>query len=228
MVPPGTSNNVRRSVADMKFSGEDLICVRGGRVVFTGLEFALSPGDALLLNGPNGSGKTSLLRMMAGLTPKAAGTIGWHDGTIRDEPERHRARLHFIGNLDAMKPYLSVEENLSAWARPHGGDAASIATGLKTFGLGYLAGLPGRYLSTGQRRRLALARLTARPAILWLLDEPTIALDSAAIAMLYEAIAEHRTGGGMVVIATNVSLSLPDCEHVDLSAFASIDDGLYG
>lgn len=231
MVPPGTGNNVRRPVADMIFSGEDLTCVRGGRVVFTGLGFTLSPGGALLLGGPNGSGKTSLLRMMAGLTPTASGTIGWHDGTLSEEPERHRARLHFVAHLDAMKPYLSVAENLSAWARPGGGDAATLTAGLEKFGLGHLAELPGRYLSAGQRRRLALARLKASPAVLWLLDEPTIALDKVAIAILYEAIAGHRADGGMAVIATNVPLSLADCGHIDLSAFASADDatcGLYG
>jgi heme exporter protein A len=207
----------------MRFFGEDLTCIRGERVVFAGLHFSLSPGEAVTLGGRNGSGKTSLLRLMAGLTPAASGRLAWDDGAVADEPERHRARLHFVGHLDAVKSVLSVRENLAQWALLRGGGRDAIAASLARFGLAALAEAPARYLSAGQRRRLSLARLAATPAVLWLLDEPTIALDRDGVAALYDAIAEHRAGGGMVVIATNVALALDDAAAIDMESFTVQD-----
>jgi heme exporter protein A len=203
----------------MRFFGEDITCIRGERVVFSALGFSLSPGDALMLAGRNGSGKTSLLRLMAGLTPAASGRLAWDDGTVADEPERHRSRLHFVGHLDAVKPALSVRENLAQWAELRGAGQDGIAAGLARFGLDALAAAPARYLSAGQRRRLSLARLAAIPAALWLLDEPTIALDGEAVAALYAAIAAHRAGGGMVVIATNVTLALDGAGSIGMEQY---------
>ena len=207
----------------MRFFGENLTCVRGERVVFAGLDFALAAGDAVTLSGRNGSGKTSLLRVMAGLTPAATGRLAWDDGPVAAAPERHRARLHFVGHLDAVKPVLSVRENLAQWTRLRGGSDDGVTRGLAAFGLTALAGIPGRYLSAGQRRRLSLARLAATPAALWLLDEPTIALDRDSVAALYDAIAQHRAGGGMAVIATNVALALDGVSTIDMEAFAAQD-----
>jgi len=204
----------------MRFFGQGLACVRGERLVFTGLDFALGPGEALILAGRNGTGKTTLLRLMAGLAPCQAGRLGWDDGPVRDEPERHAARLHYVGHLDAVKPALTVWENLEFWARLRGSDGAGARTALARLGLDGLALVPARYLSAGQRHRLSLARLLAAPAVLWLLDEPTVALDGDSIAALMAALAEHRAGGGMVVIATNVDLGDIEAATLDLHRFA--------
>ena len=204
----------------MRFFGDNLTCIRGERIVFAGLGFSVSPGDAVVLTGRNGSGKTSLLRVMAGLTPSATGGLAWDDGLVSENPERHRSRLHYVGHLDAVKPVLSVRENLLLWTRLRGGDDAGVVAGLARFGLDALADVPGRYLSAGQRRRLSLARLVATPAALWLLDEPTIALDRESVASLIDAIDVHRDGGGMVVIATNVALTLDNAGTIDMAAFA--------
>jgi heme exporter protein A len=191
--------------------------------VFAGLGFSLSPGDAAVLAGRNGSGKTSLLRVMAGLTRSTAGTLAWDDGPVAENPELHRSRLQYVGHLDAVKPVLSVRENLLAWVRLRGGADDGADAGLARFGLADLADIPGRYLSAGQRRRLALARLAATPAALWLLDEPTIALDRESVASLLDAIAAHRADGGMAVIATNVALALDAAATIDMAAYAATE-----
>ena len=155
------------------FEGDDLTCVRAGRIVFGDLGFRLFAGGACLVTGRNGSGKSSLLRLMAGLIRPAAGEVRFRGEPIRAS-EAFPSEMHFVGHLDSVKPALSVSENLRFWAQLHGGDAVS--RGLDWFGIGHLADAPARLLSAGQRRRLALARLIAAPGTLWLLDEPTIAL----------------------------------------------------
>ena len=200
------------------FSGRDLACVRGERLVFRGLSFALGEGDALLLTGPNGSGKSSLLRLMAGLLPPWTGTLAWAGESVADDKPAHRARLHFVGHQDAVKPVLTAAETLAFWAGLRGGGAAEAA--LDRFRLAGLAETPCRYLSAGQKRRLALARLLASGAPLWLLDEPTTGLDAASIAAFEEILAEHRAGGGMVVASTHVPLALDTPRTLDLAAYA--------
>jgi len=205
------------------FDGEGLVCERGGRIVFGGLGFAADAGDALVLTGPNGSGKSSLLRLMAGLARPAAGRILWDGRPIADDPEAHAARLRFLGHLDAVKPALTVAENLAVWQRlasVPAGVPGGAAAALDRFGLGPLAGTPARFLSAGQRRRLALARVVAVPAPLWLLDEPTVALDAAAVAAVEAAIAAHRAAGGVVAVSTNVALAVPGALPVDVGRFA--------
>jgi heme exporter protein A len=200
------------------FTGQGLACRRGERLVFRGLDFALPPGSALVLIGPNGSGKSSLLRLMAGLTPGEAGSLAWNGADIREDPAVHRARLHFIGHSDALKPVLSAGESLAFWARMRGA-SASIEPALVRFGLGHAAALPCRYLSAGQKRRLALARLVAAPAELWLLDEPLTSLDSDAAAQLLAAIAEHRAQGGRVVLSTHAPIEIADAARLSLADF---------
>lgn len=202
------------------FIGRDLACRRGERLVFRGLSFALGPGDALLLTGPNGSGKSSLLRLMAGLLPPLSGALSWDGSPVGDDPARHRARLQFIGHQDAVKPVLTVLETVTFWAGLRGAGAASAQAALDRLGLGRLAEWPCRLLSAGQKRRLALARLLAAPAPLWLLDEPTTGLDHDAARNLAAAIAEHRAQGGIVAASTHIPLDLPAAQTLSLADFA--------
>jgi heme exporter protein A len=200
------------------FTGQGLACRRGERLIFRALDFVLAPGAALVLIGPNGSGKSSLLRLMAGLTPCEAGALAWNGTDIREDPAAHRARLHFIGHSDALKPVLSAVESLAFWARMRG-TSTSVEPALARFGLGNVAALPCRYLSAGQKRRLALARLVAAPAELWLLDEPLTSLDTDAAAQLLAAIVEHRAQGGRVVLSTHAPIELGGARRLSLADF---------
>jgi len=190
--------------------------VRGGRQVFAGLSFALAPGDVLVLRGPNGSGKSSLLRLLAGFLPPAAGHIAWADEWVALDPPAHRTRLHFVGHSDAVKGPLTARENLTFAAALGGAPASAAAAGLDGFDLMPLAEVPARYLSAGQKRRLALARLLAVPRPLWLLDEPGVGLDAANRERLERALAEHRAGGGIAVLATHGDVAVEDALTSDL------------
>jgi heme exporter protein A len=200
------------------FTGRGLACRRGEKLIFRRLDFTLPQGGALILIGPNGSGKSSLLRLMAGLTPREAGTLAWGNIDIREDPGAHRGRLHFIGHSDALKPVLSARESLAFWAKMRGTDAA-IEPALSRFGLANAASLPCRYLSAGQKRRLALARLVAAPAALWLLDEPLTSLDTEAAAQLLTAIGEHRAQGGRIVLSTHAPIELDNAARLSLADF---------
>jgi heme exporter protein A len=202
------------------FEGRDLLCIRGERRVFEGLSFAVAAGGLLLLTGPNGSGKSSLLRLMAGLLRPAAGALLWDGTPVGDDPDAQAARLQYLGHLDAVKPVLSAAENLRFWAGLHGGGAAEVARALDGFDLGALAEVPGRMLSAGQKRRVALARLLAAPAEVWLLDEPTVGLDAASRERLSAAIADQRARGGRVVAATHTALEAPGAEVLALDDYA--------
>ncbi len=205
------------------FSGNKLICVRSERIVFTGLDFILEAGGALVLIGPNGSGKSSLLRLMCGLLKPASGTLSWDGEETGEDPEAHGGRLHYVGHHDAVKPVLNVAENVSFWAslQNHNGDTpATVKAALEAFGIGHLSDVPGRFLSAGQKRRVNLARILAAPAPLWLLDEPTTALDKQTISALEATIARHRENGGMVVISTHSDMALGTYQVLDLADFA--------
>jgi heme exporter protein A len=192
------------------FSGHDLTCIRGERLVFSGLSFAVDAGTALFLTGPNGSGKSSLLRLMAGLLQLAEGDIAWDGQPVANDRDAHRARLRYLGHDDAIKPALSVADDLTFWARWHGAAGSEAALdAARRFALDGLWRTPCRFLSSGQRRRLALARLAAAPASLWLLDEPAVGLDSASVAALEAVLADHCAGGGRAVVATHQELSVP-------------------
>jgi len=204
------------------FSAEQLACIRGERVVFVRLDINLKSGEAILLLGPNGSGKSSLLRVLAGLLKPAAGRLTWDGHILAEDREAHAARIHYVGHHDAIKPVLSVVENLRFWARLHDPAEADGATeaALDRFGLAHLRDVPGQLLSAGQKRRLNLARLLAAPAVLWLLDEPSVALDKASVKTLEAVIAEHRAAGGMVALSTHAEVSLPGAREVHLDDFA--------
>lgn len=208
------------TVPPAPLGAQDLACIRGDRLVFSGLSFSVAPGSALVLRGPNGTGKSSLLRLLAGLLPAAQGTLLWGGEPTRPDREEHRARLLYVGHLDAVKPALTVRENLGFWA-DQAGHAAQVEAALHTFGLRPLAELPGRFLSAGQKRRVNLARLAAIPAPLWLLDEPSVSLDAESVALLGRLVAAHCARGGLVLAASHVDFGLESAAVLDLGAFAA-------
>ncbi len=186
---------------------QDIAAFRGERLVLRGVSLAVPPGGALLLLGANGSGKSTLLRVLAGLKRPDAGAVLWM-GTAADPWP-----VAYLGHQDAVKPGLTATENLAFAARMGRGTARDALAALHLLPL---ADLPARLLSAGQKRRLALARLVLSPAPIWLLDEPTLGLDTAAVACLGGLLAAHRAGGGVVVTATHLPLPLPDAAELRL------------
>ncbi|MEZ2147085.1 heme ABC exporter ATP-binding protein CcmA [Bradyrhizobium sp. DN5] len=193
----------------MRLSGHGLRCVRGGREVFAGLDFAAASGEALAVMGRNGSGKTSLLRLIAGLLIPAGGTIALDGG---DGELTLPEQCHYLGHRDALKPALSVTENLAFWADFLGGERRDAAESLTKVGLDHATHLPAAFLSAGQRRRLSLARLLAVRRPVWLLDEPTTALDVAGQDMFGGLMREHLSRGGMIIAATHAPLGIDSRE----------------
>jgi heme exporter protein A len=199
---------------------EDLACRRGERLIFAGVSLVLPPGGALVLTGANGSGKSSLLRLLATLLAPEAGRILWGGAPVGDDIAAYRAHLAYVGHRDAIKPALSVRETLGFWAAMRGSARPAIDAALAAFGLEAIADWPCGWLSAGQRRRLVLARLVATPAPLWLLDEPSAALDADGEARLAAAIASHRAAGGLVVLATHQATAVPGASELRLGDFA--------
>ena len=197
----------------MRLTASGLSCVRGGRPLFAGLSFDLMPGGAITVLGPNGAGKTSLLRIVAGLLAPAEGKI-----VLENAEDSVAEACHFVGHLDAVKGALSISENLDFSRALLGGGGASNEETLNRLGLGALSALPAHVLSAGQRRRLALARLLAAPRPIWLLDEPTAALDVAGKEVLVGMIEEHRAKGGMVIAATHLELELDGAREIFISS----------
>lgn len=200
----------------MRLEGHALACSRGGRQVFSGLEFGVSSGEALLVTGRNGAGKSSLLRMLAGLVRVGGGDLNLAGG----DPEKTLPeQAHYLGHLDALKPSLTVMENLDFWTCYLGGQGAPRAA-LATVGLGALTDLPAAYLSAGQRRRLSLARLLSVMRPIWLMDEPVSALDREAQDMLAGLMQQHLSAGGMIVAATHGPIGLDQTKELRLGGAA--------
>jgi len=192
----------------VRLIGQHVSTFRGDRLVLNDVAFAVPAGGALLLLGPNGAGKSTLLRAIAGLKRLDGGAITW------DGASDYAGRAAYLGHLDAIKPGLTAAENLAFAARLSG---MPVPAALEALDLTQLAALPARMLSAGQKRRLALARLVLSAAPLWLLDEPTLGLDTASVTRFGTMLAAHRAGGGVVVAATHLPLPLPDAAELRLA-----------
>lgn len=190
----------------MEMRVTDLAVSRGGLVVLAGLGFTLSPGRALILRGPNGVGKTTLLRTLAGLQPAVAGEMSV-------PPES----LAYASHADGLKAVLTVEENLAFWARIYG--TGEVETALREMNLGALRDRRAANLSAGQKRRLGLARLLVTGRPIWVLDEPTVSLDVASVALFAGVVRGHLAAGGSALIATHIDLGLPEADLLDLTPF---------
>lgn len=189
-------------------AAEEISAFRGERLVLRGVNLAVPPGGAAVLLGVNGSGKSTLLRVLAGLKRPDAGRVTWNGTDVADDP----APVAYLGHLDAVKQGLTVAENLRFAAA-----GRDVGPALLSMDLERLRHLPARMLSAGQRRRLALARLALAPeAGLWLLDEPTLGLDTASVVRLGEMLEAHRARGGIVVAATHLPLPLPNAGELRL------------
>jgi heme exporter protein A len=195
----------------MRLSASGLAARRGGRPVFDGVSFAVVAGELLAVTGPNGSGKSTLLRIIAGLLAPVAGTV-----TLDPDPaDGIGSEAHYVGHADALKPSLTVVANLTFWRCVLRG-TGSIDEALDAVGMTRLADLPASTLSAGQKRRVALARLVVAPRPLWLLDEPTGALDAAAEAMLGRLLSRHLAGGGIAIAATHRPLPVTAAGRLSL------------
>lgn len=192
---------------------DGLAAFRGERLVFRDLDFTVPAGGALVLTGANGSGKSTLLRLLAGLVRPIAGRLLWGGEDALADLATHAERVTYLGHLDAVKPGLTVAENLRFAATMNGG---SVDDALTALGLADLVDVPARFLSAGQKRRLALARLALSTAPLWLLDEPTVGLDAASMVRVGAVLQAHRARNGVVVAATHVPLPLDDVAELRL------------
>lgn len=188
----------------LRLSG--VACMRGGRLLLRGIDLNLAPGQSALLRGPNGMGKSSLIRLAAGLLPAFAGTV-----------ERH-GKVALSDESLALDRDRTLAGALGFWARMDGVPAATVAEALSSLGLSALSDIPVRMLSTGQRKRAMLARVAASAAPIWLLDEPANGLDIASVAMLGALVERHLAHGGVILAASHQELPLPGAREIDLSA----------
>ena len=196
----------------------DLTCVRGDKTLFSGLSFQITSGDCLHVRGQNGVGKTSLLRLLTGLSKAEAGEVLWNGLLISTEPSAFHRELLFLGHRDALKEELSALENLQMYAALDDVQLSldTALAALWRFGLRGRENLPVHYLSAGQKRRVLMARMLTRQARLWILDEPFNALDSNAVAELESLITEHLASGGMLVLTSHQAIMLPQVRVLDL------------
>lgn len=180
-----------------------LYCSRGGNEILVDLSFSVTAKSILLLRGPNGAGKSTLLMCLAGILRPDEGTIDWQG---RDKEQQPGADMHFIGHRQAVKPGLTVKENLQFWADMHGAEQTNIDHALQSAGLAHAADFDSAFLSAGQTRRLSLARLIAIPRPIWLLDEPTSALDASGDKWVADLMTQHVKNGGLIIAATHLDI----------------------
>jgi heme exporter protein A len=207
----------------MRLYGENLSLERGGRRLFAGLFFEVREGEALVIEGSNGAGKSSLLRAIAGFLP-------FSDGRLRHEGGDAQASLgeqaHYVGHLDPLRSALTAEENLTFWAVAQGGGAFGVKPALERLGLPHVLDFPVRALSAGQKRRVALARLVIARKAIWLLDEPTSALDVVSQALFANIMQDHLSQGGLIVVATHSHLGIVAARRVRLDAARGVPAGV--
>jgi heme exporter protein A len=197
----------------MRLVLSQLSCVRGGRRVLHGVDAIAEPGRALLLTGPNGAGKSTLLRLVAGLLAPEGGSIRLEGG---DADRTVGEQAHHLGHLDAVKSALTARETLRFWQAMFGGADAPVEPALSALSLDGMADLPAGILSAGQRRRLAIARLLVAPRPIWLLDEPTTALDAASERQFVALVEAHLQRAGLAVIATHSEIALSAADRLQL------------
>lgn len=219
----------RRAAEDVTaLAAEDIAVARSGRLILENVTFAAPAGCFMTLRGPNGSGKTTLLRALAGLAPPLRGALRAGGAALAKDADGYREQILFAGHLDAVKPSLTLSENLTFWLRFYGGEAKAADRAawraLERFGLEELADAPAGRCSAGQKRRLGLARLAAVERRIWLLDEPAVSLDAASVDALTTLIAEHCAAGGVTIAATHQDLepsatSGVGVERLEMDAF---------
>jgi heme exporter protein A len=199
-----------------------LECVRGNRTIFRDVSFAVRPGDCFRLTGPNGSGKTSLLRMLCGLLSPASGTIRWHGAVIETLGEEYFSSIAYVGHRPGIKDEFTAMENLQISSGMRGIEISrkTCASALERMGLGGRMHLPARFLSEGERRRAAIARLVVGRSSLWLLDEVLTSLDRVAVETIQLVIEDHLAAGGMAIVATHQELKLSSgrSQRIELAA----------
>jgi len=201
----------------MSLSVKNLSCQRGGRTIFSALSLEIAAGEAVILRGPNGAGKSTLLRVIAGLIPAQAGEISLN-GTAFSNRDDFQGQITYAGHLDAIKPQLTVAENLHFWAQLF--EAKNLAQTMQDFRLDEIADRPAHACSAGQKRRLGLARIAVTSRPLWLLDEPTVSLDTETTARFAATIDAHCAAGGMAFIATHIDLGLKAPRTFEMQAYA--------
>lgn len=204
-------------------STKNLTCLRGNRLIFEGVTLALEPGDGLLLTGPNGSGKSSLLRVLAGLLEPFDGALFINGRNPYEDRSITRDKVVYIGHSDPIKRTLTVQESMMFWAGLSEAAAkkrAQIPEILERLNIAHLANAMGGVLSSGQKRRVSLARLMMSGASLWLIDEPTVGLDINSVTRIEDIVSQHRATGGAVILSTHVAFSLPGGKTLDMGDFA--------
>jgi heme exporter protein A len=212
----------------MRLIADQLAAHRGEDLIFSNISFNLRKGEALVLTGRNGSGKSTLLRVIAGLIRPASGTVKWVDSEGQNGVRAAEA-CHYLGHRNAMKPELTVAENLGFWREflgdRHGGNGMSIDEAADKVELGSILHLPFGYLSAGQQRRMAFAKLLVAHRPVWILDEPTAALDTSAEALFARLIRTHLSAGGLVLAATHQPLDFTATQHLEMKGFEYAEMG---
>ncbi len=210
---------------NLRLAAEEVSCIRGDRIVLDHLSFMCDAHSPLIVRGPNGAGKSTLLRAIAGLVSLSHGFIRMRGDHLSQDDGISLDHVHYVGHADGVKSVLSVRENLAFWAALLGeGEVEPIERALAAFDLGAVADLPAQFLSAGQRRRVALARLVVSERALWLLDEPTASLDARAIENLMALMSAHSKSGGLLMVASHDALDIPGAQALELSLYQGGSD----